>query len=330
MNALGNCPQALGAVVDPVHRRDIGEERLRRADVRRRPFTPDVLFARSERHPIRGVPVGIDRHANDATRHLAYIRRARGEECRMGAAVPQRHAESLRVSEHHIRPHLARRREDREREKIGADCNENTGLVRPLDERPQVLHGSDLVRILDQYAKGDGAAARLEQHGVVGHHLDVDVERRRAAAQHVDRLWKTAVAYQEHAARIAIACRRCRRMLRLCGAHTVQQRHRFRRGRRLVEQRGIRHLHAREVGDHCLEVQEGFETALRDLRLIWRVRRMPTRILEHHAQDDAWRNRVVIAEANVGAEYLVVAGDAGETPQVLMLAFRLRQSERLR
>ena len=127
----------------------------------------------------------------------------------------------------------------------------------------------------DQYAKGDGAAARLEQHGVVGHHLDVDVERRRAAAQHVDRLWKTAVAYQEHAARIAIACRRCRRVLRLCGAHTVQQRHRFRRRRRLVEQRGVRHLHAREVGDHCLEVQEGFETALRDLRLIWRVRQNP-------------------------------------------------------
>ena len=46
--------------------------------------------------------------------------------------------------------------EDREREKIGADCNENTGLVRPLDERPQVLHDSRPRPIPDRTPKGTG------------------------------------------------------------------------------------------------------------------------------------------------------------------------------
>ena len=191
-----------------------------------------MCCSRSERHSIRGVPVGIDRHA-DADQHLTDICRARGEECRMGATVTERHAESLRVSEHHICPHLTAR--SVKREKIGATADENAGLVGPLDERPQVLHGSRPrpIRIVRQ--RGWGRC----QTRTAWRRWTPPGRRCRAAppaAQHVDRLWKTAVAYQENAARIAIACRRCRPMLHSCGAHTVQQRHRFRRGRRFVEQ----------------------------------------------------------------------------------------------
>ena len=56
---------------------------------------------------------------------------------------------------------------------------------------------------------------------------------------------------------------------------------------------------------HRLEIEQRLETALRDLRLVRRVRRVPARVLHHHPQDDARRDGVVIAEADVRAERLV-------------------------
>ena len=110
----------------------------------------------------------------------------------------------------------------------------------------------------------------------------------------------------------------------------MQQRHRFRRGRRLVEQRGVRHLHPRQVRHHRLEIQERLEAALRDLGLVGRVGRVPARVLHHHAQDHARRDRVVVAEADVGAERLVAAGNLRQPAQVLVFAFGGRQRQRLR
>ena len=59
----------------------------------------------------------------------------------------------------------------------------------------------------------------------------------------------------------------------------------------------VRSLH------HRLEVEQRLETALGDLSLIRRVRRVPARVLEHVPQDDGRRDGVVVAEADVAAEH---------------------------
>ena len=70
-------------------------------------------------------------------------------------------------------------------------------------------------------------------------------------------------------------------------ARTVvkQHRHRFRGRGGLVEQRSIRDLHAGQVDHHGLEIQQGFQTTLRDLGLIGRVGGVPARIFEDIALD---------------------------------------------
>ncbi len=108
VDAAGNRFQTLRPVVYPVHRGHVGEERLRRADVRRRLLPPDVLLARRQRHPVRLVAVCIDRHADDAagrlpdegmagreerrrpSRRAASGAQARGDPCRPRRAPPRR------------------------------------------------------------------------------------------------------------------------------------------------------------------------------------------------------------------------------------------------
>ena len=122
----------------------------------------------------------------------------------------------------------------------------------------------------------------------------LDAERLGARSQHVDRLRKAAVATTRNASRSPPRC---------FALHAVQQRHRLGRGRRLVEQRRVRDLHPRQVAHHRLEVEQRLEAALRDLGLVRRVRRVPAGVLQHVAQDDARRDRVVVAEADEGAEH---------------------------
>ena len=96
-------------MVDSVHRRDIGQERLRRADVRRRLLAADVLFARLQRHAIRLVAARVDGEPDDAARRLPDVGLARGEECRVRTAAAEGHAEALGVADDRIGAELARR-----------------------------------------------------------------------------------------------------------------------------------------------------------------------------------------------------------------------------
>ncbi len=67
-------------------------------------------------------------------------------------------------------------------------------------------------------------------------------------------------------------------------------------GGRLVQHRRIGGRQARQIGDHRLEVDEGFEPTLRDLRLVGRVRGVPGRVLEDVARDHRRGQRVVVAQ----------------------------------
>ena len=112
--------------------------------------------------------------------------------------------------------------------------------------------------------------------------------------------------------------------------HALEQRHRLGRGRRLVEERRIRHRHPRQIAHHRLEIEQRFEAALRDFGLIGRVGRVPAGILEHVALDDGRRDRVVVPEADVAPEHAVRRGDFAQPLVIAELGLGLRQRERRR
>ena len=82
-------------VIDRVHRRDHGEQHLRGADVRCRLLPPDVLLARLQCQPIRGLSIGVDGHADQPPGKAALELVARRKKCRVRPPESHRHAEAL-------------------------------------------------------------------------------------------------------------------------------------------------------------------------------------------------------------------------------------------
>ena len=122
--------EAFGAVPDGVESGHVGEQRLRGADVRRRLFAADVLFAGLQRHAVGGIAVHVDRDADDAAGDLADELFAGGEEGGVRAAVAHGHAEALGISEDHVGAHFAGRGEQRQAEQIGGDGDQNAVALR--------------------------------------------------------------------------------------------------------------------------------------------------------------------------------------------------------
>ena len=147
-------------MIHAVHRGDVREQRLRRADVRRRLLAPDVLLARLQRHAVREVAVRIDRDADDAAGRLPDERFARREKRGVRSAVAHRHAEPLRAADDDVRAHFARRNGDRQREQIGGHRDEHVLLVRARDERAQVDERAVVVGRLHVRAEHIGAELR--------------------------------------------------------------------------------------------------------------------------------------------------------------------------
>ena len=316
VNAGRNRAQAGGAVVDGVHRRDVGQKRLRRADVGRRFLAADVLFARLQRHAVRLLAAGVDGEPDDAAGRLADIGLARGKECRVRTAAAEGHTEALRVPDDGIGAELARRRDQREGEKIRGHGDKRTVFVRALDRRAKIGHRATLVRILQQDA--ERLRNRLLRNAREIDDFDLDVERLGAAAQDVERLRVAPFGDEKQALAGAD-------LLRL---QPMEHRHRFARGRALVEERRRRDVHAGQVANDRLEIEQRFEAALRNLSLIRRIRRVPARILEDVAQDHARSHASVVAHADVRTGDGVARGDAAQPAQVGVLGFAFRQVER--
>ena len=223
----------------------------------------------------------------------------------MRAAISQRHPEPLGVADDGVGPHFAGGNEQRQREEVGRDRDENPGIVRASDQRAQVARLAVCIGVLRQDAE------RTIQHVLrhVGEVADdqLDLERLRTAAQYVDGLREAPLGDDEDA---FLAGRG------LLGLQPVEHGHRFSRGGPLVQQRGRRDVHPRQVPHHRLKVQERFEAALGDLGLVRGVGGVPAGILEHVAENHRRRDAVVVAVSDVGPEDPVARGDAAQAAQV--------------
>lgn len=300
VHALGDALEALRAVVDGVHRRHHAQQHLRGADIGGGLLAADVLLARLQREAVGRVALRIDRHAHQAAGHRALERIAHGHVAGVRAAEAERHAEALRVADHHVGAPFARSGQQRQRQQVGRGNDQAAGSVHGVGQRlvrrqPTQQRAAG-ARILQQHAEGvvlGGVGGRT------GHDLYAD--RLGARAHHVQRLRQHVVSHEEDVGRVL--------------AHALQQRHRFGGGGGFVEHRRVGDIHRRQVHHHLLEVQHRFQAALRDLGLVGRVGGVPGRVLENVAQDHARRMGAVVALADQAPDHAVLAGDAAQLGQ---------------
>ena len=277
----GDPTDALGSVIDGEEAGHRSQQRLSRTDIRRGPLALDVLLAHLKRHAQRFVAEPIDRNADDPAGHISLESVLRGQIGRMRAAESHRNAETLRRTGHDVGAPLARRLQQRKAQHVGHGRHQHAPTVGRRSEIVVVAHLAVGRRIL--YDRAELAARELVAVEAVAD--DLDAERLAAGQQHVERLRENILIDEQHVASLAD---------RLARTEREHHRHSLGRSGRLVEQRAIAHLHARHRDDGGLEIQQRFQTPLRDFGLIGRIGGIPGGVLEHVAQDDRRRGRAVI------------------------------------
>ena len=119
-------------------------------------------------------------------------------------------------------------------------------------------------------------------------------ERFRARLHHGNRLRQAIFVDKE---RVRLRCR-----------NPVRHGHRFGCSGCLVKQRRVGDVEARQVADEGLEIQQRFEAALADFRLIRRIGRIPRRVLENIALDSGRHGGAVIALTDQRGQKAVLVG----------------------
>src|SRR5690606_9018003 len=146
-------PEPAGAVVNGIHRRHYSEERLRRANIRRRLFAPYVLLPRLKGHPVRLLAVRVYRDADYPPGHLPGELLAGSEVRGVRAAVSERDAQPLCRADDDVGPLLPGRGQERQAQHVGRDCRERARAVGLRYEFRIVLHCAVRVRVLDERAE---------------------------------------------------------------------------------------------------------------------------------------------------------------------------------
>ena len=286
--------EALGAVVDGVHGRDVGEQRLGGADVGGGLVAADVLLAGLHRHAEGHTATGVLGDADDPAGHQALVLVRRGQEGGVRAAVAHRHAEPLGGSDHDVGAPLAGGSQLGEGKEVGRHDHLDPVGVRALDNVLVVLDGPIGRGVLEQHAAD--VLGRQVPRLVVA---DLGLKTQARGAGVADRLGlHVAEVRDEEAGLLAAGQGR---------AHG----HGLGGGGRLVQEGRVGQGHASEVADHRLEVEERLEAALGDLGLIGGVLGVPARVLEEVAQDDRGEVGVVVALADVRLEHLQSVGRDG-------------------
>lgn len=231
-----------------VHRGHDGQQHLRGADVRRRLFAADMLFAGLQRKAIGAVAACIDRDADETAGHRALVRVLDGHVGSVRTTVADRNAKALGAADGDIGTHFAGRLQEGKRQRVGRDRRDRAGLVQAGDQAGKVMHVAVGARILEDGAED---VDRIE----IGERIaddDLPAERLGTGLQQSNRLRVAALVDEEG--------------LRLGLRHTFGHRHGFGGSRRFVKQRSVGNVEAGQVADHRLVVEQRLETTLADFR----------------------------------------------------------------
>ena len=292
MHRARDLRQPLRPVIDRVHRRDHRQQHLRGADVRSRLLAADMLLAGLQRQPIGRLPARIDRQPDDAAGQRALQRIAHRHIGGVRPAISHRHAKALRRTDRDIGAEFARRGQQRQRQQIGGDDRQRA-LCRatPQSAGRRSRTAPDVPGYCSS-APNTSAVFEIGE-GIADH--QTPAQRLGAGAQHRQRL-RMHLAVDEE--RFGLELRRA-----------LRQRHRFGRSGGLVEQRRVGDVEPGEVADHGLEIEQRFQPALADLRLIRRVGGVPRRIFQDVALDHRRQDGAGIALADQRGEHLVLRGE---------------------
>jgi hypothetical protein len=218
--------------------------------------TSDVLLASLKCETVGGTSLRILRETDEATRHPPLKAVLAGEEGGVRSSVTHGNTKTSSVSEGDIGSPFARRLEGGEGEEVGGDSNESSEIVGALSDCFPVSDFSSNVRVLKKDADEVLVliiVARLVQQLADVSDDDVDAERFRTSANDGNGLREDAAVDEESLALLA----------------KVTERHDHALSRRcsLIEERSIGDVEPGEGGCEGLEVDKGFEAALRDLGL---------------------------------------------------------------
>ena len=305
MNAFGNRAQTARAVINRIHRRDDREQNLRSANVTRRFVAANVLLARLQGEAIGGAVFSIARNADEPARHMTLVLIACSKKCGMRSAESERNAETLCAADRDVGAKFSGWFQQCERENIGRDNNECAGRVRLFHKFVVIVNRAAGRRILNERA--ENAVVEFELREVVDLHFDA--ERFRACANDFDRFRMTIICDEK-----SFPTRNRR----------VTKRHRLRRAGRFVQHRCVRDLELCQVDDHLLEIEQRFETALRDLSLIRRISGVPARIFQNVPLNHGRRDAIGVTRADKTLLDPVFLRDRAELSQRVMFRFRLR------
>ena len=245
-----------------------------------------MLLAGLQGQPVGRVTVRVHAHAHQAAGHRAFEFIAAGQIGGVRAAVAQRHAETLGGAQGDVGTQFARGRQQGQREQVGGhDDHAATGFVLG-NEVFVVTHQPTDAGVLQQHGK-----AVLRQGFVSAANLDRDPQRLGAGLDDFQGLGQH-IGIDQKGGGLGLAHAQCQRhgLSRSCG---------------FIEHGGIGHGQGGQVAHHGLEVDQRLHAALADFGLVGRVGRVPSRVFQNVAQDDARRVGVKVTLADVALENLV-------------------------
>ena len=272
------------AVVDGVHAGHHRQQHLRGADVGGGLLAADVLLARLQRQAVGGLALRHRPTRRSGGPASSACRRPAGHEGGVRAAETERHAEALRVADDDVRAPFAGRGDQRQREQVGGDGDQRRRARARRRRAPRS-------RRRRRRCPGTAAARRSRRASrprASSPTRNVDAERLGARAHHVDRL-RMARRRRRRTRSTSTCAERLASVIASAAAVASSS------SEALAISMPVRSAH------HGLEVEQRFQAALRDLRLVRRVGRVPGRVLEDVAQDDVRRVRAVVALADEAA-----------------------------
>ena len=136
VHPAGDPGQPVGAVVAGVHRGHHRQQHLRGADVAGRLVAADVLLAGLQRQPVGGRAVGVDGNTDQPAGQLAGVLGVHRQVSGVRTAESHWHTEALSVAERHVGADLPRRRDQRQRQQVGADGHQRAAVVRLATPAP--------------------------------------------------------------------------------------------------------------------------------------------------------------------------------------------------